>query len=445
MTYATVSLLAAIGFGALLHTQPDAVAVARVTLERLVKGEFDAVVATFDEKVAAALPEAKLRATWEAVQGQVGMFRRAHDPRVASKAGLQIVQMTVEFERASLDMQVVLDGSGRIAGLGFRNPAPTTPFVDAPYVATARFTERNVTVDAGGWPLPGTLTMPNGDGPFPAVILVHGSGPGDRDQSLGPNKPFRDLAHGLATQGIAVLRYDKRTRQHALKVAASSTFTLNEETVEDAVAAVRLLRGQAGIDQNRVYVIGHSLGAMLAPRIAAGAGTDVAGLVIMAGPVRPLPQLLVDQTRYLAQADGAVSPEEQKQIEQFQRLADQVRDLEPGDASPNAAGISAPASYWIDIRDYDVLRAAAAVKTPMLIMQGGRDYQVTTDDFERWRSALAKRRDVTFKAYAALNHLFMPGTGPSLPAEYQSLNHVDEQVVRDIADWIRVNRPVQKR
>ena len=418
----------------------DAVAVARATLDRLTKGDFAGVVATFDEKVATAFPEDKLRATWQAVQRQFGAVRGTGQPRTASKSGLQIVEMSVEFERAQLDMQVVLNPQGQIAGLGFRPPTSTTPFADAPYVSPANFSEREVTVDAGGWPLSATLSMPSGEGRFPAVVLVHGSGPGDRDQSLGPNKPFRDLARGLASRGVAVLRYDKRTRLHANKLAGLPSITVKEETVDDAVAAVRLLRSQPGIDPRRVFVAGHSLGGMLAPRIAQAAGSELAGLIIMAGAVRSLPQLLIDQSRYLAQADGKITPEEQKQLDQLQRLSDQIRELKPGDPPPSIPGTTVPTSYWIDLRDYDVLRAAATVKVPMLVIQGGRDYQVTTEDFEKWRKTLAQRRDVTFKAYPSLNHLFMPGSGPSLPAEYMTVGHIDEQVIRDVAEWIGASR-----
>jgi dienelactone hydrolase len=271
------------------------------------------------------------------------------------------------------------------------------------------------------------------------VVLVHGSGPGDRDQSLGPNKPFRDLARGLASRGVAVLRYEKRTRQHGAKIAsagAASQFTVKEETVDDAVAAVRLLRATPGIDPKRIFVLGHSLGGMLAPRIATAAASQVAGLIIMAGAVRSLEQSILDQTRYLAKADGTISPDEQKQITALEQLVASVKTLKPTDPPLAAAGAGAPASYWIDLRGYDPPAAAAAVKLPMLILQGGRDYQVTPDDFAKWKAALGTRSDVALKLYPALNHLFIAGSGASLPAEYMVAGHVDESVVRDIAEWV---------
>jgi dienelactone hydrolase len=434
------SLIVGVAFTCAVNAQTPAsvgaAALARATVEQLAKRDYAAVTAQFDAAMRAGLPEDKLKGAWEGVQSQFGAFRRAGEPRLSSKGDFQIVLMNVEFERASLDLQLAVNAQGQIAGLAFRPPAPTTPFTDASYVNTANFSERDLTVDAGGWPLPATLTIPNGDGPFPAVVLVHGSGTHDRDETLGPNKPFRDLARGLGSRGVAVLRYEKRTRQHSAKIRPLTQFTVKEETADDAVAAVRLLRTTAGIDAKRVFVLGHSLGGMVAPRIAQAAPGDIAGLIIMAGAVRSLEQSLIDQTRYLALADGTISPDEQAQLEQLQQLAAAVKNLKPGDPPPSLPGVSAPTSYWIDLRDYDAPGSARTVQAPMLILQGGRDYQVTVDDFARWKDALASRKNATLKLYPSLNHLFITGTGKSLPAEYFAPGHVDEQVVRDISDWV---------
>ena len=150
---------------------------------------------------------------------------------------------------------------------------------------------------------------------MPAVILVHGSGPNDRDETIGANKPFKDLATGLASRGIAVLRYDKRTRVHGAKVAALTDFTVNQEVIEDVIEAVKALRAQPRIDPARVFVLGHSLGGMLVPRIAT-ADPTIAGLIVLAGAARPLEEAIVAQSRYIAVADGTISPEEQQGIDQ---------------------------------------------------------------------------------------------------------------------------------
>jgi len=285
--------------------------------------------------------------------------------------------------------------------------------------------------------LPGTLSIPNGQGPFPALLLVHGSGPNDRDETVGANKPFRDLAWGLASKGVAVLRYDKRTKAYPEELAAlSSTLTVNEEVVDDAVAAAALLRTQGSVDPKREFVLGHSLGGTLIPRIAL-ADPQAAGFVILAGATRPLEDLMLIQSEYLARLDGTLSAYEVAALDELKRQVDQVKDPGLSTAAHPQGLLGAPVSYWLDLRAYNPAEVAVTVDQPMLILQGGRDYQVGVEDLNGWKLTLSSRTDVQFKLYAGLNHLFMPGDGKSTPAEYQTPGHVAEEVVNDIADWVR--------
>jgi dienelactone hydrolase len=303
----------------------------------------------------------------------------------------------------------------------------------APYVREEAFGEREVTVGAGEWALPGTLSTPSGRGPFPALVLVHGSGPNDRDETVGGAKPFRDLAWGLASRGVAVLRYEKRTRQHGSQLAAVKGFTVQQETVDDALAAADLLRHTPGIDPDRVFVLGHSLGGMLIPRIGAR-DPRLAGLIVLAGAAKPLEDILLQQVAYLDAADGTVTDAEKSRFESLKAEIARVKALKPGDTG-TALGI--PDSYWLDLRGYDPPAAAKALKQPLLILQGERDYQVTMDNFAAWKQALAGRPNVTFKTFPKLNHLFIAGEGKSTPAEYEQPGHVAEAVIAEIAGWIR--------
>ena len=416
---------------------PDVVAQARGVLAAIVAGNFTTVEEQFTGEMKAALPPGRLGATWTMLLKQWGAHRNCGtNPRVIRIADKQMVITRCEFERATIDVQFAFDTAGRISGLVFRPAAgDAVPYTLPSYASPSSYAETAITIGSGEWALPATLTIPAGTRSVPAVVLVHGSGPNDRDETVGANKPFKDVATGLASRGIAVLRYDKRTRVHRAKVAALTDFTVYQEVIEDALEAVKVLRAQPGIDPARVFVLGHSLGGMLLPRIGA-ADQTLAGLIILAGAARPLEEAIVAQTRYLAAADGSISPEEQEGIDRAAALVASVRALNPGDATSGRMLFGAPASYWLDLRGYDPPAAARPVKVPMLILQGERDYQVTTEEFAKWKAALGSRPDVTFRSYPALNHRFIAGTGPSLPAESQVPGHVAEEVIRDIATWI---------
>lgn len=413
---------------------------ARAFIDLMAGGQYAQAFESFTPQMKAAMPVDRLSATWNSLTAQAGPFQRLISTSVVPRGVLSVVVVTCAFERATFDVQVTVNPANLVGGLAIRPAAQAVTYAPPAYASPAAYKESEVTVGTGQWALPATLTMPVGPGPVPAVVLVHGSGPGDRDATVGQIKQFKDLALGLASRGIAVLRYDKRTRVHANLMRDLPGLTVKDESIDDAIAAVQVLRSTSGVDPTRIVVLGHSLGGMLVPRIAA-AWPPVAGFVVMAGAARPIPQAVVEQARYLAQADGAISAEEQAQIIQIEQLMARVAALGPADASNAERIFGATASYWLDLRGYDPPAAAALVKQPMLVLQGERDYQVTMEEFSRWKSALADRTDVVFHSYATLNHLFVAGTGKSVPAEYNTPGHVSEAVVRDVATWITALPP----
>jgi dienelactone hydrolase len=409
-------------------------------IDLMAGGQYAQAFELFTPQMKAAMPLDRLSATWNSLTAQAGPFQRQIATSVAPRGVLSVVVVTCAFERATFDVQVTVNPANLVGGLALRPAVQALTYAPPAYASPTTYKESEVTVGTGQWALPATLTMPAGPGPVPAVVLVHGSGPGDRDATVGQIKQFKDLALGLASRGIAVLRYDKRTRVHANLMRDLPGLTVKDESIDDAIAAVQLLKSTSGVDQNRIVVLGHSLGGMLVPRIAA-AGPPVAGFVVMAGAARPIPQAVVEQARYLAQVDGVISAEEQAQISEIEQVMARVDALGPKDASNPERIFGATASYWLDLRGYDPPAAAAQVKQPMLVLQGERDYQVTMEEFSRWKSALADRTDVVFHSYATLNHLFVSGTGKRVPAEYNTPGHVSEAVVRDVATWITALPP----
>jgi len=302
------------------------------------------------------------------------------------------------------------------------------------YADPAAFEEREIEVGSGALAVPGTLSLPRVPGPRPAAVLLAGGGPFDRDETSGPNKPLKDLAWGLASRGVAVLRFDKVTHTHRDRIAGISGFTMVDEYVHHAAAAIGLLRVHPAVDAARVFVVGHSAGGKAAPRVAA-AEPGVAGIVVMAGDTQPMHHAAIRVLRYVASLGPKAAREVRATIKTVEEQAAVIDG--PGFGADFGTILGAPASYWLDLRDYNPVAVAAGLDRPMLILQGGRDYQVTVaDDLSGWRVGLARRPGVAIRVYEADNHLFFRGEGRSTPAEYEAAGHVDPEVVADIADWL---------
>lgn len=415
----------------------DVTATAITVVEMTRDGRFDQVEARFGPKLRAAVSAGTLGVAWTTEQAKLGAVTGIGTP--ATEPGgtdLARVIVPVTFERGELSVLMTIDGDGMLQGL--RIAPAEGGWAPPPYAAPKRFTEQDVTVGDGPLAVPGTLTLPRGRGPRPGVVLLAGGGPFDRDETSGPNKPLKDLAWGLATRGVAVLRFDKVTHVHSAAINEPG-YTMTQEYVPHAVAAVRLLRQQPGVDRGRVFVLGHSMGGKAAPRVAA-AEPSVAGLVLLAADTNPMHRSAIRVARYLAGVNPGPGTEDA--VTTLTEQAERVDSPDLSAATP--AGdlpFGLPASFWLDERGYDPVPAAAALGKPMLILQGGRDYQVTVqDDLARWREGLGHQADVTIRVHDADNHLFFRGTGESTPADYAPPQHVDPAVIADIAQWLAPRR-----
>ena len=405
------------------QTPSDPAATARKALDAVLSEKYSVFTAMGTADIQKDLNEAALTKLGAQIK-TFGAVEKIDNPQITKIGPNTAVVFPVHFASNNINVRLIVNSSGQVAGF-FMLPGEMV-WKRPDYSKPDAFTERAVTVGEGEWKLPGTLTMPAGAGPFPAVVLVHGSGPNDRDETVGGTKVFRDLAEGLASHGIAVLRYEKRTKIYGPKVASMKTFTLHDETVEDALKAVALMRTQQGVDPKRVFVLGHSLGGYAAPRIAQE-DPQIAGLILMAANARHLEDLVVEQVE---SAGGTA-----KALENAKAIQAKVKSLESGDeASPAVLG--APATYWLDLKDYDPVADAAKLSMPMLILQGGRDNQVSMKDFELWK-AVGKRSGVVMKSYPSLNHLFVTGEGKSTSAEYSKPGHVAPEVIEDIAAFVK--------
>lgn len=410
----------------------DPAALAKQVLEQLDAGDYTKIESQFGAQMAAAVPADKLKAVWETLPAQVGKATGRGDATVVTQAGMTQVQVPLYFEKATLVAKFAINATGKIDGLLIQPAQATAP---APAVAAdAGFSEHDTRVGEGERALPATLAMPKGAGPFPAVVLVHGSGPHDRNETIGANAPFLDIARGLAEQGIAVLRYEKRSKIYPQELA-SGDFTIDDETTNDAVLAVDALRKIGNIDPKRLFVLGHSQGGMMAPRIAAVSG-HVSGLVLLAAPSRPLLDIVVEQNRRLAVLNnGTIDDTERSAIASLIEQVRLTRDPKTPPSSKTVMGQSV--GYWRSVDAVNPVGEAEQVKLPMLLLQGARDIQVVDADWQGWREAFDGHTDTTFKLYPKLNHLAIAGEGEGSLADYAQPGHVATQLIQDVARWIQ--------
>ena len=293
------------------------------------------------------------------------------------------------------------------------------------------------------YPLNGILTLPaHTADPVPAVVFVHGSGSSNMDEKVGKLTPFKDLAEGLARHGIASVRYDKRSFAHGLKMLRDKrlTITVKEETIDDAILATELLREDPRIDPEKIFIIGHSMGGMLAPRIDAEGG-NYRGLVLMAGTPRKLEEVMMEQTEETMSSMGRlVKALAKKQVQKFNTLFNGLYNLSDEEARKRKVGGGTTLYYFKEMGEHAAPGYLSVCEKPILIMQGEKDFQATAEkDFAAYKQLLAGKENVTFRLYENLSHAFVPSVyGDIMKAkqEYNVEQHISEAVIADIANWI---------
>lgn len=397
----------------------------------------------FSAQVQAQIVITDIPVLWEQVLALGGNFISASETSVEKNGDLTIVVLTLAMEKQNLLFTIAYDSEGNITAF-VANPAPA----EAPEkIMPQEIVEIEVSFGKEPWVLPGTVTLPKEGKNFPAVALVHGSGANNRNEAVGALAPFQDIAWALAQNGIASIRYDKRTLVYPMEISAQygSQFTVKEETVDDAIEAAKFIQSYENIDPESIYLVGHSLGAMLGPRIAdAAEGVKFAGMILLCGTPKSLVDIIVSQNLFaLSRAEDALSKEEMDaQLALVEAEKEKYESLKAEkSAADGETAFGLPAYYLLEMDQYNAAQIIKKLKMPTMIVQAGEDFQVTSKDgIEAWKNELGEETYITYKEYPALNHCLVIYTGDKslqyTVQEYDTPASVDEDLLQDLINFI---------
>lgn len=417
----------------------DYKALSEKVLEQFNKKEFHEIYKEVDAVVMTKVDTAFIAKNWANVLRQNGKFVRKIKDESSVQGNFIIHTQLCKFEKKEVNFRLIWGENNKIKGFYFI-PVDDRPKYKIPaYHNEAAASEKKILMTTDSYRIPGTLAIPNTPGKHPLVILVHGSGANDRDETVGPLKPFRDLSSGLTSQGIAVLRYEKRTRLFKSRMNhEASTYTVRQEVMEDVKKAIETAKNDSSIDPTQIYLCGHSFGGMMLPRLAKE-NPSVKGLIYLAPNARKLEDLFVAQAEYLA--NELTDPIKKNQyVDSVKSQRDRIKALNSKAVNDSSKIFESPSSLWYELSSYDPIATAKSLDMPMLFIFGSRDYQVTSIDAELWLKAFKSNEKVTFKMYPKLNHFFVEGAGKSLPSEYEKPGNVDFGLITDIANWLKGNK-----
>jgi uncharacterized protein len=317
------------------------------------------------------------------------------------------------------------------------------------YAKKRKFKEREIYFKGNDFLIPGTLTIPKRGKKLPLVILIPGYGIYDRDCSVGSSKVFKDIAWGLASKKIAVIRYDKRSFIYASKITEffNDEYTAYEDIITDAIAAVRLGKNTSKISPEKVYLAGHDLGGMLSPRIA-GMAPGLKGLILLAANARPLEDLILEQIRLTGQfakeRNNYLNDSKAMSSDKIESQVARVKDPKLSLETPsNELPLNLSAKFWLDLRNYNHFASARNAKIPMLFLQGDNDFEVTLTDLNMWKEELKDYESAEFKTYSGVNHFFIEDSQSSSPGEYSLSGSFSNAVMEDMVKWIKKRKKIK--
>lgn len=400
----------------------------------MAEGSFENVVKDFAKEIAKQLDQQSLEAAWKQTSGELGSYKTVNSSVFIQKGEKASVEIVLLYEKNGLKVTFMYDKNNKIEGLWLNYASPEQPLAE-----TKEYKEEAVKIGEGEMQVDGRLTLPKNVKNPPVVILVQGSGQTDMDETIGAqgNKPFQDIAYGLAEKGIASIRYNKRYYQHPK--LATEFVAIQEEVLNDVDLAIALANQDKRLNSDRIYILGHSLGGMLAPEIAYR-NEHVSGIIVLAGTPRKLEDVILQQNKDAVNAMTDKTEQEKAAIlEPVIQEIEKIRQTTPESQHTIILGVNS--EYWASLNQIDTPEILKEITIPMIILQGEEDFQISMkDDFQMWHQLLDGRENVEFKSYKGLNHLFMTSNGLKNIQEYNVKSKVEAIVINDISIWIKENQ-----
>lgn len=389
----------------------------------------------FDESIQAKVTAETLQKAWTDLNAKFGKYESADVVQSKTQGDFIVVLMDAKFANDTQRFLLAFNKANKMMAFLLQPKSTAAGYTKPAYADTTLYQETEIKIKGlKNDDLVGLLTVPKKAKNFPIVVLVHGSGPGDMDETVGPNKPFKDIAAGLAAQGIATVRYVKRSLIYPNEMTGA--FTVKEEVINDALKAIELAATVPNVDKKQIYLLGHSLGGMLAPRLATLA-PQLKGIILAAAPARKLTDIIVDQNKYMFEQLKDTTAATHKILDTALIEVSKSRIFKLGDMKPDSIILGIPASYWVDLNNYDQVAVAKKLSKRIMIVQGGNDFQIPDQEFTLWNAALAKKSNATLKLYPELNHLLSAQTEKGDSKQYQTPANVSEKLITDIAAWIK--------
>lgn len=372
------------------------------------------------------------------IQAAYGVPARNNQSPLAQAA------VPVDFQNFSVEILLTWhaqDPASGLTGLAIR-PVSRRPrvgrgrelqidFQDASYVNRDAFTQMQLRFGTQRFPLDGMLVLPveSQSRLVPGVLLLPDRDMEDADGTLVRLKPFRDLAHGLGSRGVASLRFPRRLEVHP--GAAGSVYTVEEDLLADAAIAIRQLAARPEVDPKRIYILGYGFGALAAP-VVANRATGVAGLIMVAPPAR----YDAEFARRLMEMEGALDT---MSTGERQALEGSLRYLERGNLPGGQVVGPAPAAFWYSAAEMDPAAAVGAFNGPVLLLFGGKDYLTSEREYKIWGDLYRARRKTDLRFFPLLNRWLMPSQMDGNPEERNIPAHVAPSVAGLIAEFIHQN------